>query len=227
MRLSILNGYAPTNVTKSDSAKSAFYSALTKAKKDLNEKPRYKLIALGDFKATISTQGKESGSWEPILGHNNSDRVETNDNGERLLAWCLENQMKITNTIFRTKRIHRETWRHAATGRWKRVDYICIFNWIFRFVSSCRVFIAPSALFDTDHRLLVMNIQFPCNKTELRHQLSRPRADKARQRTKIEELVINPKARQGLTELLERELDEIQIDDLDALNEKITNTVIE
>ena len=137
MRLSILNGYAPTNVTKSDAAKSAFYSALGKAKKDLDDNPRYKLVTLGDFNATISSQSKESGSWEPVLGHNNSDRVETNNNGERMLAWCLENHMKIMNTCFGTKRIHRGTWRHAATGKWKRVDYICTSNWVSRFVRSC------------------------------------------------------------------------------------------
>ena len=125
MRLSILNVYAPTDSTESESTKSAFYAAPNKAKAELDSKRRYKVLTLGDFNATISSHSRDNGSWNTILGNNNSDRVETNNNGERMLVWCLQNKMRIMNTIFRTKRIHRETWRNPATGKWKRVDYIC------------------------------------------------------------------------------------------------------
>ena len=138
MRLAILNVYSPTN-TAADTAKSTFYSSLNKAKKELDKKPKYKSVTIGDFNATISSQSKESGAWEPILGHNNSDRIETNGNDERMLAWCLQNNVKIMNTIFRSKRIHRETWRHAASGKWKRIDYICTTPWVAKFVTQCSV----------------------------------------------------------------------------------------
>ena len=144
-----------------------------------------------------------------------------------MFAWCLENHMKIINTCFRTKRIHRGTWRHAATGKWKRVDYICTSNWVSRFVRSCRVFIGPSALFDTDHRLLVMDIEFPSKKMELRHQLSRLRTHEPKQLTKFEELRDNLITRERLTEMLDRAFEGINIDDIDVLNEKITTTVKE
>ena len=160
MRIAILNAYAPTQSSKSDAAKITFYSALTKAKEQLDQKPKYKVITLGDFNATISSHSKECGSWDTILGHNNSDRVETNSNGERLLTWCLQSQMKIMNTSFRSKRIHRGTWRHAATGKWKRVDYICTSEWVSKMVKSCRAYVGTEKTFDTDHRLLVMNIAF-------------------------------------------------------------------
>ena len=169
--MSILNAYAPTDSTKSDTAKSSFYSALSKAKKYLDEFPKFKVVALGDFNATISTMSKDSGAWDQVLGHNNSDRVTTNNNGERLLMWCLKNKILLANTLFRSKRIHRETWQNPATKRWKRIDYIGVSKWLFRFIRSCRVFIGPSALFQTDHRLLVMNIDFPATKRELSHYL--------------------------------------------------------
>ena len=119
MRLAVLNAYAPTQSTKSEAAKITFYSALNKAKEELEQKPKYKVVTVGDFNATISSHSKECGSWDTILGHNNPDRQETNSNGERFLTWCLQNRMKIMNTFFRSKRIHRESWRHAATGKWK------------------------------------------------------------------------------------------------------------
>ncbi len=111
MRLAILNAYAPTNSTKSDAAKGSFYCALSKAKLELDKTPKYKLVMLGDFNATISSQSKDSGAWEPILGYNNPDRVKTNDNGDRMLAFCMRNRIKLMNTIFRTNTsglIHRD-----------------------------------------------------------------------------------------------------------------------
>ena len=49
MKLTALNVYAPTEITKSDSTKSAFYSALSKVKTYLEGTQKYKLVTLGDF----------------------------------------------------------------------------------------------------------------------------------------------------------------------------------
>ena len=216
--------YSPTETTKSDSAKLAFYSALNKAKDEMDSKPKYKLIVLGDFNATISSASKDSGTWDAVLGNNNSDQVETNNNGERMLAWCLKNRMKITNTIFRTKRIHRETWRHAATGKWKRIDYICTSRWLMKFVRSCRVFIGPSRLFDTDHRVVVMDIEFPGTKKQLRKQLSVPTRT-ITPKTEYRAVRDCSDTRERLTEKLDSELNDIELSDIDELNEKIVSTV--
>ena len=62
--------------------------------KALERTPKFKIITFGDFNATISSHSKNSGAWDSVLGYNNSDRVTTNNNGERFLSWCHENQMK-------------------------------------------------------------------------------------------------------------------------------------
>ena len=125
MRLTILNSYAPTESTKSDAMKETFYNSSNKAKMLLEKNPKYKLISLGDFNVTISSKSKASSVCNDILGHNNPYKIERDGKGERLLHWCLKHKLKIMNSIFRTKIIHREMWRHAATGSWKRIDYIC------------------------------------------------------------------------------------------------------
>ena len=86
MRLALLNAYAPTEANGSDSAKAGFYSALNKAMKALERTPKFKIITFGDFNATISSHSKNSGAWDSVLGYNNSDRVTTNNNGERFLS---------------------------------------------------------------------------------------------------------------------------------------------
>ena len=226
LRLAILNVYSPTDAAKSDATKSAFYVALNKAKQELDSLPKYKLIALGDFNATISSESKDSGAWDAVLGYNNSDRVETNDNGERVLSWCLKNKLQIVNSRFRSKRVHRETWRHAATGKWKRVDYICTTDWLMKFVRSCRVYIGPSKRFDTDHRMVIMNIEFPCTKKQLRVQINRPGKEPRRQ-TDIRVLHHCADKRKTLTEELDRNLNITNMNNVDEINEMITTTVKE
>ena len=63
LKMSILNAYAPTDSTKSDAAKAGFYSALTKAKKRPEESPKFKVVTIGDFNATISSKSNDSGGW--------------------------------------------------------------------------------------------------------------------------------------------------------------------
>ena len=99
MRLALLNAYAPTEASGSETAKSGFYTALSKAITALEETPKFKIVTLGDFNATISSHSKDSGAWDAVLGYNNPDRVTTNNNGERFLTWCLKNQMRIVNSI--------------------------------------------------------------------------------------------------------------------------------
>ena len=136
MKLSILNAYAPTECTLSEATKATFYTDLNKAKAELDLKPKFKIVTLGDFNATISSHSKESGAWDEILASINSYRVTTNGNGEKLLGWCLKHKMMIMNSKYWTKRIHRATWQHAATGKWKRIDYICISRWVAKYVKS-------------------------------------------------------------------------------------------
>ena len=140
---------------------------------ELDANPKYKLVAAGDFNATISSSSKESGLWDYSLGCNNSDTVETSDNGERFMEWCLLHNLKITNSFFRSKRKHHGTWKNPRTKKWVRKDYICTSNWMMKFVQRCRVYIGPSSLFLTDHRLLVMDITFPSTKKHLQKYLSR------------------------------------------------------
>ena len=225
MRLALLNAYAPTEANGSETVKSSFYKALSKAKSALGKTPKFKLVTLGDFNATISSQSKTSGDWDSVLGHNNSDRVVTNDNGERFLTWCYQNQMRIVNSMFRTKRIHRATWQHAATGKWKRLDYICTTSWVLKFVRSCRVYIGPSKMFDSDHRLLVMDIDFPCSKKDLKAELRQGIPYQQPVRRNFNVLRDEEEKRRELTIKLEETLTCLNQTDVDSLNDEIVDAV--
>ena len=202
-----------------------FYAALTKAITTLKKTPKFKTVTFGDFNATISSHSKNSGEWDSVLGHNNSDRVTTNDNGERFLSWCHKNEMKIVNFMFRTKRIHRESWQHAATGMWKRLDYICTTSWVVQLVRSCRVYIGPSKMFDTDHRLLVMDVNFPYSKKDLKVELSKGRVVEKKIYRDFNVLRDEERKRHKLTAKLNENLQSLDASDVDTLNNEIVLAV--
>ena len=164
--LSLTCCYAPTD-TSSESSKTIFYRELRKANEEMLKFNRFKSIFLGDFNATIGMDSKNSGAWDNVLGSNNSSVNKTNENGETFLKFCSERKYRIINSIFRTKRNHRGTWRHPPTGIVKRLDYILTRNYISKFISSCRSYRSAASLFDTDHYMVKMILYYPTTHKKL------------------------------------------------------------
>ena len=132
----------------------------------------FKIVIGADMNATV---GKDSeGEW-PCIGRNN-DELATNDNGSRLLNLCQELSLFPLNTVFQSKRIHRDTW-YSPTGFSKRNDYIIGEWYVKRFSKNCRVYSKASLPYDSDHRLLVAEFTFPSNalKKKLFHPKKNPK----------------------------------------------------
>ena len=132
---------------------------------------RFKSINLGDFNATIGMDSKSNGAWDNILGANNSSIVKTNANGELFLKFCSENKLKIINSIFHTKWIHRGTWLHQP-GLVKRLAHISTRKYISQFITFCRAYRKTSALFDTDHYMVKMTLCHPTTHKKLFRPIS-------------------------------------------------------
>jgi hypothetical protein len=47
-----------------------------------------------------------------------------NSNGLRLLEFCTQFNLAITNTFFRTKAKHKATWYHPRSGHGHLIDFI-------------------------------------------------------------------------------------------------------
>lgn len=120
-----------------------------------NQDSKCKLVGLIDFNASIGMNSGVSGMWDEGLCHNNPDNIETNGKQDRLLRWPTEADVRLINTHFCSKQMHRDPWQHTTTGRWKRVDYIHMEPWLARMVKCCRAYTKATKLFNTDHKLLM------------------------------------------------------------------------
>ena len=131
------------------------------------------------------------------------------------------------NSICRSKRIHRGTWCHPGTKKWKRLDYICTTPWLSKYVRQCRAYAGPSPLFDTDHRLVTMDIDFPATKRTLKKELSRKSSRSKEPKLDYTLLRTNPEIQEKLTVELDKQLLNYisENDDVDTVNTKIVSTV--
>ena len=152
--------------------------AQAKPNNDMLKYNRFKSINLGDFNASIGMDSKNSGAWDNVLGSNNSSHLETNSNGEAFLKFCSENNLRIINSIFRTKIIHRETWVHKPTGKAKRLDYITTRKYISKFITSCRAYRKTASIFDTDHYMVTMTLKYPTSNKKLFQSLYKKQTPK-------------------------------------------------
>ena len=114
----VFSCYAPT-LDSSEDDKDTFYEQLDA---ELQGTPiSDKLILMGDFNARV---GSSYGTWDKVIGGHGIGKI--NANGHRLLSLCSQNQLVITNTIFKIKGIYKGTWKHPRSGQWHMLDYVII-----------------------------------------------------------------------------------------------------
>ena len=108
--------YALT-MTNSPETITQFYHQLDSILKNVSKED--KILLLGDFNARV---GQDVTIWNRVLGRFGTGQV--NFNGELLLSICTEHQLVITNTCFKHKPVHKNSWMHPRSKHWHLIDYV-------------------------------------------------------------------------------------------------------
>lgn len=119
-QMTLISCYAPTmSCTEQESEN--FYDKL----RSIVSKVPYgnKLVLLGDFNARV---GNDHISWPGVLGRHGVGKM--NSNGLRLLSFCEEFDLCISNTFFQQPNRRKTTWMHPRSKDWHQIDYIITRN---------------------------------------------------------------------------------------------------
>lgn len=150
----IIGIYAP-NDDASVTNKDIFSNDLKQILDDIPN--REEIILAGDFNARVGNirQGR-------VLGPFGEERK--NNNGERVLNLCEEYNLKIANSFFKHKDIHKYTWEQHTRGLRSIIDYIVI-----KQNSAIKIFdvrVKRGADCRSGHYLLTSKIQIPYRTTQ-------------------------------------------------------------
>jgi len=111
-----------------------------------------KLILLGDFNARV---GRDNELWPGVIGRHGLGKM--NNNGLRLLSFCAEHELHLTNTSFQLKNKYKGTWQHPRSKHWHIIDYAVVRQRDRRDVRLTRVMRGAECW--TDNRLLVSKLR--------------------------------------------------------------------
>ncbi|MBN3319772.1 CFDP2 protein, partial [Atractosteus spatula] len=143
LNVMVLQVYAPTTDVPEDE-REQFYAKIEEA---LEQMPKKDIIyIMGDFNAKVGSQG---------LG-------ERNEAGDRLVQFCHENHLRVSNTWFMQPKCRLYTWIAPNGQHRNQIDYIlCSQRWKSS-VLAIKTF--PGADCGSDHKLLLPTIKVKfCN----------------------------------------------------------------
>ena len=163
----IIAVYAPVNppngTSEARAPSDAFYEQLHST---LASAPsRDMTLILGDFNAHV---GNRTSQWQSVIGPYGPDEV--NANGERLLDFCANNNLIVSNSWFQHKSIHQLTWyRNGDRSQPGHMIDLVLINRKFRSsMLDTRVFRATHL--QSDHELVISTIRFKIKSKRLQQK---------------------------------------------------------
>ena len=105
------------------------------------------LVIMGDWNAVVGEGKEEKCVGEFGLG-------QKNERGQRLIEFCNQQQLMVTNTWFKQDKRRRYTWKAPGDTNRYQLDYILVKQRYANSVKNSNTY--PEADADTDHNLVMM-----------------------------------------------------------------------
>ena len=122
------------------------------------------LLYIGDFNAKVGS------NHENVVGK--FGLGDCNERGERLIQFCKENQLIVTNTFYEHPMRRRYTWKSPGDRYMNQLDFILVRDRFRNSVKQARSY--PGADIASDHNpvLVKLNVKLKKNKTSTKGQSS-------------------------------------------------------
>ena len=156
--LTVIQCYSPINDDNGEK-KDEFYEALNGVTTSI---PKHDvLIVMGDMNAKV---GEDNTGLEYVMGQ--PGKGIRNNNGDRLVDFCMHNSLVIGGTVFKHKEIHTLTWT-SPNGRVKnQIDHIMINRKWRTSLHDVKVRRGPDV--NSDHYLVIGKIRLKLRRARMK-----------------------------------------------------------
>ena len=117
----------------------------------LRVSPTESTLLMGDFNAHVGT---DTDTWKGVIGKHGVTGL--NENGRYLLQLCCSNGLRIMNTFFQHRDVHKYTWYRPSMDQ-NLDSFLHSFVRLFSDVLDVRV--KRGAELSTDHHLVVCSLR--------------------------------------------------------------------
>ena len=107
---------------------------------------------MGDFNAHVGT---DTDTLKGVIGKHGVTGL--NENGRYLLQLCCSNGLRIMNTFFQHREVHKYTWYRPSMDQKSLIDFCIVSSDLFSDVLDVRV--KRGAELSTDHHLVVCSLR--------------------------------------------------------------------
>ncbi|XP_029638786.1 craniofacial development protein 2-like [Octopus sinensis] len=160
-----ISAYAPI-LTAENEKKDQFYEELQDMINSVLRADQFFLM--GDFNARV---GADHQAWPNCFGQFGLGKI--NENGQRLLEFCTNNNLCIANTFYNGKDQHKVSWCHPRSGHWHQIDFVIVRKNDVDTVKQTRSFY--SAHCNTDHPLVIAKVKMDTKKTPRAKKPKKPK----------------------------------------------------
>jgi hypothetical protein len=165
--VTIIAIYSPINPNGNKQAIEETDTFYSKLQQTVDKVPRGDMIMImGDFNARVSKQ--QNLTTKNVIGPYAVDKI--NENGQRLVDFCSQNDLIVANTFYQHKLVHQMTWKHPGNKKWHMLDYTLVNKKFRSSVEDVRVLRNAAGAIGTDHHLVRTKLKL--------HLRSRKKAEK-------------------------------------------------
>ena len=117
--------------------------------------PTESTVLMGNFNVHVGT---DTGTWKGVIGK--CGVTGLNENGRYLLQLCCSNELRIMNTFFQHREVHKYTWYRPSKDQKSLIDFCIVSSDLFSDVLDVRVKRSKrSTELSTDHHLVVCSLR--------------------------------------------------------------------
>lgn len=190
-KMNVLILYGPNEDDKAE-VKDRFWGEVT----EIMDEIRGDVVILGDLNGRVGKQDQRSGD---VIG--NHGEMTRNNNGTRVIDFCIENNLLVMNTFYRHKDVHKYTREVKSRNERSIIDYVIASRNLRQAIQNVRVRRGPEI--NSDHYMVIARTKIGLDRVVTKNELQNNTSREVIKSYKLNNKEVAERYRSRVNELIE------------------------